>query len=189
MRAYRFKRFLKAMAILFAALAVYFYANHPAQAPVDPGAADPESTQVPSASVLNQSDRVTAGCDILQTMGFSRCGHSVTRRIETPNHLIGADFAAVQAYYELWQIDSFSKDHIAMSREIPLFCPMHTVISVDDAGNAVLCQNMYGDGMAIIKTTDLSIDQFDAETREALLLGIGFDSQTDAEVYLNGLSS
>lgn len=188
MSMFRLKRVLKVLVILIAGMIAFFYANSPAKAPVDPSADFPMSTQAPSKSVSNQTERVAAKCEILQTMGFSRCGHSVTRRIEAPAHVIGADFSGVQQYYQLWQIDSFSKDRIAMSREIPLYCPMHIVISVDEAGNVVFCQNVYGDGMAVIRSTDLSAEQFDLDTRETLLLGLGFDSEDEAAKYLEGIS-
>ena len=187
MKPFRFTRILKALAILFAALTVFFWANHPAKAPVDKDISGAATDPPPAASVSRQGERVASGCEIVQTMGFTRCGHSVTRRIEAPESVLGADFSAAQAYYALWQIDSFSGGHIAMSREIPLFCPMHTVVSVNDAGNVVLCQNVYGDGMAVVEATELSAARLERDLREELLLGVGFDTKEEAEAYLAGL--
>ena len=129
--------------------------------------------------------RVSENCQVIQTMGFSRCGHSVTRRLTVPGELAGADFQAVQAHYSLWRIEGFAADQIEMTREIPLYCPAHRVLSVSESGQIVLTFNAYGDGMAVEKTyEDLSIGDFSPEEQEKLLPGLGFDTREDAEAWL-----
>lgn len=129
--------------------------------------------------------RVSDDCQVIQTMGFSRCGHSVTRRLAVPGELSGADFQAVQAHYSLWRIEEFAADQIEMTREIPLYCPAHRVLSVSESGQIVLTFNAYGDGMAVEKTyEDLSIGDFSPEEQEKLLPGLGFDTREDAEAWL-----
>ncbi len=133
----------------------------------------------------NQGPKVSSACQVIQTMRFSRCGHSVKRRITAPGEVAGGDFEAVQAYYDLWRIDSFAEDLLEMSREIELFCPMHRVLTCNEAGEIVLTRNLYGDGMALEKTYEgLTLERFDEKTRENLRLGIGFDTAEEAEAYL-----
>ena len=138
----------------------------------------------PAASVSEQGVMVAPNCEIIQTMAFSFCGHSVTRRIAVPEALVGKGFEAVQQYYDLWQIESYAPEHIDMRREIPLFCPIHTAAGVNEAGNVVLSRNVYGDGMAVIRDTGKALEDFSPEDREKLLLGIGFDSGAEAEAWL-----
>ena len=138
----------------------------------------------PAASVAGDGQRIQSNCQIIQTMAFSRCGHSVTRRVSAPDALAGADFGAAREYYDVWSIDSFSPENVTMRREIDLYCPMHAVLSVNEAGEAVLTRNVYGDGMAVEKTYTLSLTDFSPEDRQALLRGIGFDSQEEAEGWL-----
>ena len=142
------------------------------------------ATQPPAVGAAEQGAKVAAACEIIQTMAFTRCGHSVTRRVLAPDALTGTDFAAAQDYYGLWQIESFSPDRLEMRREIPLFCPIHTVVGVNEAGAAVLMRNMYGDGMAVVKDTARTLDGFDPDMREELLRGIGFDTEQQAEAWL-----
>ena len=71
-----------------------------------------------------------------------------------------------------------------MQREIDLFCPMHKVLMVNEAGEIMLCQNQYGDGMAVLTTYEKTLKNFDEETGEALRRGLGFDSREDAEQWL-----
>ena len=153
-----------------------------AQAPVREKA---EALPTPSAaSVAGEGQRIQSNCQIIQTMAFSRCGHSVTRRVSAPENLVGADFSAVRAYYDMWSIDGFSPENVTMRREIDLYCPMHAVLSVNEAGEAVLTRNVYGDGMAVEKTYALTLNDFSPEDRQALLRGIGFDSREEAEGWL-----
>ena len=131
-----------------------------------------------------QEEKVRSGCVIIQEMRFQRCGHSVARRIEAPKELAGKMFSEVKARYEEWQIEDFSPGSISMSREVMLFCPMHLVLTVNDAGEAVLTKNEYGDGMAIQKTFDRRLDDLSEEKKEKLLTGIAFDSEAEAEAWL-----
>ena len=146
-----------------------------------PSQGESERSSRPAAET---EDRVRPGCAVTQTMGFSRCGHSVTRRITAPDSIVGLDFSGVQDYYALWQIEEFAPEAIVMSREIPLFCPMHVVLSADEAGEIVLSQNQYGDGMAVLKSCGVSLVSFDGETGEALRMGLSFDSEADALSWL-----
>ena len=141
--------------------------------------------RISAESASEEGVSVRSGCEIIQTMGFARCGHSVTRRVAAPSGVIGANFGDAQAYYSLWHIESFSPDQIAMTREIDLYCPMHAVLSVNEAGEIVLTHNVYGDGMAVDRTFNKSIGDFDEETQRKLLLGIGFDSREEAEAWLD----
>ena len=128
---------------------------------------------------------VLPDCDVIQIMGFTRCGHSVTRRIKAPDAVIGCNFSEVQLYYDLWTLESFYPSDIEMRREIELYCPMHVVLSSNGVGEIVLSQNVYGDGMAVIETYDQHISEFDEGVRDDLLLGIGFDSREDALDWLH----
>ena len=143
-----------------------------------------EPTLPPAAEALEGNGRVEPSCEIMQTMGFSRCGHSVTRRVRVPEQLTGADFQAVQAYYDLWQIEAYAPASIVMSREIPLYCPMHQVLGVSEAGEIVLSRNVYGDGMAVTAAYGIVLEVVAEDKREALLVGLGFDSQAEAEAWL-----
>ena len=61
-----------------------------------------------SARHTAESDqRVQEGCSIVQTMYFTRCGHSVTRRPAAPREVVGGSFADVQQRYGLWRMDEF----------------------------------------------------------------------------------
>ena len=154
-------------------------ANAPEMNP--PGLSVPPPVSIGAAE---QKARIAAGCEVIQTMAFTRCGHSVTRRVLAPDTLMGADFPTAQAYYDLWQVESFSPDRLEMRRELALFCPIHTVVGVNEAGDVVLMRNMYGDGMAVVQDTGRTLDSFDADTREELLPGIGFESEEASLVWL-----
>lgn len=138
----------------------------------------------PVQDVSEQQEKVSSDAEILQTMRFTRCGHSVTRRIRVPDEWAGKSFSDFAAHYDVWQIEEFTPSAVEMSREVPLYCPAHLVLTVNDAGEVVLSRNEYGDGMAMKKTYEKTLDDFSEERKEKLILGIGFDSESEAEEWL-----
>ena len=134
--------------------------------------------------------RTQENCALEQTYRFMPCGHTVTRRIQLPDSLRGADFEQVQHYYHQWQVDAFSPYCIALSRDEEIYCPMHYVLMTDETGRLGIFQNVYGDGLALVQQLDAMIGNFNEEMREKLYAGIGFDSAEDAEAWLreNGKS-
>ena len=135
-------------------------------------------------SAAEKDQTLRQDCQIIQTMAFSRCGHSVTRRISPPPSLQGANFEAARAYYEQWLLEEFTPASVIMRREIALYCPMHQVLGVNEAGHVVRMKNLYGDGMAVQAEYDRNLSQFPDEIKAHLLAGIGFDSTEEAEAWL-----
>ncbi len=175
-----------AMALGLLALATLFI-GPVAQAPLQPDGGESlaeETTPAPALDAASTGEKIEADCQILQTMCFSRCGHSVARRIHPPQSLIGADFETTQHYYDVWQIKDFSATALSMRREIDLYCPMHQVAGVTEAGEIVISENQYGDGMAIVAETGRRLEEFSEETQTQLLLGLGFDSRDEAIQWL-----
>lgn len=138
----------------------------------------PQPTVVPAA----EQPSLNAGAQVYQTMFFTRCGHSVSRRTDAAAAVQGASFEAVRSYYDVWTILEMTEERVEMERQIGLFCPMHKVVSMTEAGQIVLAENRYGDGMAILKIYDATFP--DEETKNLLLAGQGFDSEEMAEMWL-----
>lgn len=138
----------------------------------------PQPTVVPAA----EQPSLNAGAQVYQTMFFTRCGHSVSRRTDAAVAVQGASFEAVRSYYDVWTILEMTEERVEMERQIGLFCPMHKVVSLTEAGQIVLAENRYGDGMAILKIYDATFP--DEETKNLLLAGQGFDSEEMAEMWL-----
>lgn len=147
-----------------------------------------ETLQEGSTDVATDQVKIRKDTNVIQTMIFSRCNHQVQRRISPPESLIGADFETVKKYYDLWNLASMTTNEVEMERNIDLFCPAHTVLSLDMSGQLVMAENRYGDGMAILKTYEWKIPQ---EMRDSLIAGIGFDSREEAEKWLieNGIAN
>lgn len=182
----RVRKYLGMMLGTVLLAAAFLLLTPAAQAPLEISG-DEGALATPAAPVMdaaNAGERLAPDCEILQTMCFSRCGHSVARRIHPPAEIAGADFAGTQAYYDLWQIEDFSAQAVSMRREIALYCPMHQVAGVNEAGEVVISENRYGDGMAVVLETGRQLDAFPEEKRRALLLGEGFDSREAALAWL-----
>lgn len=129
-----------------------------------------------------EQERMAEKASVSQTMHFSRCGHAVERRVNLPETLIGGNFEDVTAYYDLWLIQSMTGDSLVMERHIDLYCPSHVVLSMDEAGQVVLAENRYGDGMAILKT--INTLPCGDDVRKMLIAGMGFDDENEAIKWL-----
>ncbi|MCI5566142.1 MAG: hypothetical protein MR400_10725 [Clostridiales bacterium] len=149
-----------------------------AKAPVE------DAPAPPMQNVDATHSRIGAGCEILQTMCFTPCEHSVSRRIQAPQEAVGMTFEETKNYYSLWQIMDFSPEKVSMRREIALYCPMHYVAMSNEAGDVVVCQNYYGDGMAVIEETNRQISDFADETRQSLVQGVPFDTREEARAWI-----
>ena len=177
-RIFRLIRLLAGVAFM----TILFLSEAAEDPPKTGGETGPDQELAQLAADREESVRET--CAVQQTMRFLRCGHSVTRRLQAPDDIKNKTFSQVQQRYPDWQIDHFSADAIDMSREMMLYCPMHWVLTVNDAGEAVLTKNEYGDGMALKKTYPKMLDDFSEEKREKLLTEIGFDTREEAEEWL-----
>lgn len=178
------KEYRKTAAILAVMLAAFALLGITgAKAPVDEAGVMPENTAVPVA----EGQSISEDAKVYQTMYFTRCSHSVSRRTNAAEQVQGAAFDDVRAYYDQWTILTLTEDKVEMERQIALFCPMHKVLSLSEAGQVVLSENRYGDGMALLKIYDAA--DMDERTREMLIAGLGFDSEEDAKRWLeeNGL--
>ena len=114
-------------------------------------------------------------CVLEQTYRFTPCGHTVTRRLQLPNSLTGADFEQVQHHYHQWHVDAFSPYSVVLSRDEAIYCPMHQVLMIDEAGYLSVFENVYGDGLAFLERLEYTADDFEDDCREALFAGVGFD--------------
>ena len=150
-----------------------------AKAPVDEGSTVPQSTSVP----VSEQQKIGLNAQVYQTMYFTRCGHKVSRRTDVAEAVREDTFDAVRSYYNLWTILEMTGDRVEMERQIDLYCPMHKVVSLDEAGQVVLSENRYGDGMAILKIYEGTAA--DEKIRNLLIAGRGFDSETEAEKWLS----
>lgn len=169
--------------VLWAAAVLFMLAqpgSHGAKAPVE------EETPHSPENVVETTEeqRLNKGAQVYQTMFFLRCGHSVSRRTDAAEEAVGKTFEETRSYYGLWTIRTLTPDRVEMDREINLYCPMHQVLCLDEAGQLLLCENRYGDGMAICRVFETDTQNIEEEMRQRLIAGEGFDSEEAAVKWL-----
>ena len=153
----------------------------PSSAPDDP----------PPAEAVGQAENITPeeGCELLQTLSYTRCEHSVIRRSAAPEEILGRSLQDVQALYADWQITEFSGSLIKMEKMMQLFCPDHLVLMPDGAGMLCVFENKYGDAMALVNELNIAVKDLPAAAREEAETGIGFSSAEDMEMWLESVES
>ncbi len=143
------------------------------------------SQQVAGAEVV----RVRDGAEVLQTLTYSRCEHTVTRRVTAPVELYGKTLEEVKPLYPEWQITGFSAQEVAMARRPDLFCPAHLVLMTDDAGKLCVYRNKYGEALALEKTLETDVSLLPAAVQEELENGIGFGTEEALAGWLESMES
>ena len=141
--------------------------------------------ELPPAQAVDAGDmvRVEEGCELLQTLTYTRCEHVVTRRITAPAELYGKTLDEVAALYPEWRITEFGAKLIKMEQQPDMFCPDHMVL--------MLCvfQNKYGDGLALVNELTLEVDDLPSAVQEDLRRGMGFSTLAELEQWLESVES
>lgn len=145
--------------------------------------------ELPPAQVNADSVTPQEGCELLQTLSYSRCGHIVTRRVTAPAELLGQSLADVEALYPEWRITEFAPKLIKMEKQPQLFCPDHLVLMPDGAGMLCVFENKYGDALALVNELNIAARDLPAAAQEDVETGMGFDTAEEMEQWLESVES
>ncbi len=178
------KSLSRPLVMAFAALALLIAS---AIALIPSAASDP----LPPAEEVGRAENVVPeeGCELMQTMSYTRCQHTVTRRTAASTELYGKTLAEVEALYPDWQITEFAGKLIKMEKQMQLFCPDHLVLMPDGAGMLCVFENKYGDAMALVNELNIAVKDLPAAAKEEAEAGIGFSSAEDMEMWLESVES
>ena len=132
---------------------------------------------------------LASGCELLQTFTYSRCEHTVTRRVTAPAELVGKNLREVEALYPEWRVTAIAPALVTMEQRPELFCPDHLVVMPGDGGKACVFENKYGDALALVRELEVTLDQLPAAVREEIEHGIGFSTAEELEMWLESVES
>ena len=149
----------------------------------------PETAPQEQAASQGEQTRVAEGCELLQTLRYTRCQHEVVRRVTAPAELIGKTLAQVQPLYEDWQITEFAPKEIKMEKTPDMFCPDHMVLMPGGDGRLCVFQNKYGDALALVNELDMELSALPSALQEEVRLGIGFPTLAELEQWLESAES
>ena len=148
------------------------------------------SEEVPSQQVGGaDAVRVRDGAELMQTLTYTRCTHTVTRRVTAPVEVYGKTLEEVQPLYPEWQITEFSASEVCMSQRPDLFCPAHLVLMTGPEGKLCVYRNKYGDALALEKELTTEASALPAAVQEELAVGIGFISDEELSGWLESVES
>ena len=149
----------------------------------------PSQTDVPGAQVSAERTTLEEGCELWQTLTYTRCEHTVTRRLTAPVEVYGKDMDEVAALYPEWRITEFSPKMVKMDRQPDLFCPDHMVLMPNGAGYLCVFENKYGDALALVRELEVEWKHLPAAAQEEVQAGIGFSTLEELERWLEGAES
>ena len=136
-----------------------------------------------------QNQLPAEGCEIVQTLSYTRCSHSVVRRFAAPQELYGQTLEQAQSLYPDWQMTEFGPKLVQMEQKLPLFCPDHLVLMPDGAGMLCVFENKYGDALALVRELGVAVKELPAAAQEEVENGIGFDTAQEMDMWLESVES
>ena len=149
----------------------------------------PEEEPLPIAQADAADSAPAEGCELLQTIAYTRCDHSVVRRAAAPTEVYGKSLEDVQVLYPEWQITEYGRKQIVMEMQLPLFCPDHLVLMPDEAGMLCVFRNKYGDALALVNELNIAYKDLSAAAQEDVELGMGFADTQELEQWLESAES
>ncbi len=129
------------------------------------------------------------GCQLIQHMTFTPCGHELTRRQALPAELVGKGREAITAAYDLWRVTSFGAAEVVMEQSVQLYCPDHMVLMADEGGMLCIFQNRYGDALGLVRETDVALNELPEAVQTELRQGKGFPTVEAVEQWLESVES
>lgn len=145
------------------------------------------------AAGADLSERTQSGCALHRTLYYAPCGHSVQRREALPAALVGLSRSAMETELDGVipgaKITGFSAQEVDIAVQADIPCPLHWVLAVGESGLLEVRQNVTGETLDVVRTTDLRADALTDEAREELQEGMMFDDVQTLEGYLENLSS
>ena len=127
--------------------------------------------------------------EVLQTLTYTRCSHTVTRRFTAPVELYGQGLAQVEALYPQWRVTELSAAAVRMEQQLEMYCPDHLVLLAGSDGRLCIFENRYGDALMLVEELETELPALSAAAREEAEAGIGFDTLQDLEQWLEGAES
>lgn len=185
------KRRFPSSSLLMSLAAVVLIAATTLLIPGNPEGTAPSATTQPADEVAgtNSNARVADGCELLETLSYTRCEHTVTRRVAAPTELYGKSLDDVKALYDDWQITEFTAKEIKMSQQPDLYCPDHMVLLPNETGMLCVFQNKYGDALALVSELKTELSALPASMQEEVRRGIGFATLAELEQWLENAES
>lgn len=150
-----------------------------------------KEAQLPTGADL--SERTAAGAYLHKTLYYAPCAHSVQHRQALPAQLVGLTRAALEQEIGRVlpgaQVTGFSGAEVDVTIRMKMPCPLHWMLQSGEDSLLGVYQNRTGEGMELVRATDVPLERVPQEERQAIVSGRVFDDVQALEGYLESLSS
>lgn len=151
-----------------------------------PSVEPPEAPQVGS---MDSQGLIERGCVLHQTLQYAVCGHSVERNLDAPDTVLGMNREVFAQAMADWRVTAFASQRIEMARTMEMPCPAHWVIRAGADGKLGVYRNLYGEELCCLRELDMGVSAAPESDEAALRVGLCFDTEADAEVYIESIQS
>ena len=145
--------------------------------------------EAPQVSGVDEQRLIERGCVLHQTLHYTVCGHSVERKLDAPDTVLGMSCELFEQAMADYRITSFASKRIEMTCAMDMACPAHWVICADADGVLGIYRNLYGEEMLCLRKLNAGVSAAPESDWTQLRRGMCFDSAQEAEAYLEAIQS
>lgn len=156
--------------------------------------AAPVAPVAPAAQAgADLTERTGENALLHKTLYYAPCGHSVQHRQALPAQLKGlsrkALDEAIGGVLPGAQVTGFSGSEVDVTIRMEIPCPLHWVLQSGEDSMLAVYQNRTGDGLELVRSTDVPLSRVPQEDEQQIAAGMVFDDVQALEGYLESLSS
>lgn len=126
---------------------------------------------------------VSPNAEVVLTQKYEKCGHTKETKEMVPREVVNLNKEKVAQYYEGWNIDKFSANELAVSRNNTGICDEHYILRESDGYISISCKNDIGE--YIFKgLTDIPVQYLPENDLEKLQNGIEIVGKENLNKFL-----
>lgn len=143
----------------------------------------------PQVGSIDDQGLIARGCVLHQTLDYAVCGHHVERKIDAPDTVLGMNREVFEQAMADWRITSFASSRVDMTRTLEMPCPAHWVIWAGADGKLGVYRNLYGEELLCLRNLEIAVSAAPESDEAQLRRGMCFDTEQEAEAYLEAIQS
>ena len=130
-----------------------------------------------------EEEVVLPNTTLIMEQTFSKCGHTEKEQYKVPIAIVNMTKEEVENYYTDWNVTSFSKKEIIISKEVDGVCSEHYIVK-ENNGHISIYNIDENNAEHFVKNTEILTKYLPEEDQESLKNGIKIIGKKDLSIFL-----
>lgn len=118
-----------------------------------------------------EEEKTTPNTVLILKKNYTDCGHTISETSEIPTEMINLNKEELSKKYSNWNIDSFKKDEVILSKKLDSFCGEHFLV-IEEEGAVVVYMLDEANSKSLVETTDIAFEYLPETDKIILKNGI-----------------